>query len=112
MSHATATLPVSATPPATLEPRPWSRTAACSGKNSLFFGSAAERPETRVVRELKASLVCAGCPVLTPCRSWAREHGEFGYWGGESEQARAAAGFPPRIPRSVRRPRINPGRVA
>ena len=113
MSPSTATLPVQSAPPAKLEPRPWSRHAACTGKTSLFFGSASERPETRVVRELKASLVCATCPVLTPCRNWAREHGEYGYWGGESEDARAAAGFRTRMPRSVRRPRrIDPHRVA
>ena len=87
--------------------------AACTGKTSLFFGTAAERPETRVVRELKASLVCAACPVLNPCRAWAREHGEYGYWGGESEEARAAAGYRTRMPRSARRPRrLDPHRVA
>jgi WhiB family transcriptional regulator, redox-sensing transcriptional regulator len=93
--------------------RPWSKRAACNGKTSLFFGTPAERPEARMVRELKASLVCATCPVLTPCREWARAHGEYGYWGGESEEARAAAGFRTRMPRAVRRPRrINPHRVA
>jgi WhiB family redox-sensing transcriptional regulator len=93
--------------------RPWSRRAACTGKTVLFFGTPAERPEARVVRELKASLVCAVCPVVTPCREWAREHGEYGYWGGESEEARTAAGFRTRMPRAVRRPRrVNPHRVA
>jgi WhiB family redox-sensing transcriptional regulator len=95
------------------EARPWTRRAACAGKTSLFFAAASERPETRVVRELKASLVCASCPVATPCREWAREHREYGFWGGESEEMRAAAGFQARLPRVARRPRrINPHRVA
>jgi WhiB family redox-sensing transcriptional regulator len=93
--------------------RTWAHRAACLGKTSLFFGQAAERPEARTVRELKASLVCATCPVVTPCRAWAREHGEYGYWGGESEEARVAAGFRTRMPRAARRPRrLNPNRVA
>ena len=93
--------------------RSWSHRAACLGKTSLFFGAPAERPEARVVRELKASLVCAACPVQTPCRAWAREHGEYGYWGGESEDARVAAGFRTRMPRAQRRPRrLSPHRVA
>ena len=93
--------------------RAWADRAACVGKNNLFFGGPAERPEARTVRELKASLVCATCPVITPCRAWAREHGEYGYWGGESEEARVAAGYRTRMPRATRRPRrLKPHRVA
>jgi WhiB family transcriptional regulator, redox-sensing transcriptional regulator len=93
--------------------RTWSDRAACRGKTELFFGLPAERPEARAARELKASLVCATCPVVTPCRAWAREHGEYGYWGGESEEARVAAGFRTRMPRATRRPRrLTPHRVA
>jgi len=97
------------------EPQPWSSRAACTGQTVLFFGTPSERPEARVVRELKASLVCSACPVVAPCREWAREHGEYGYWGGESEEARVAAGFRTRMPRAARRPRrvnMNPNRVA
>lgn len=93
--------------------RTWAHRAACMGKTTLFFGQPAERPEARTVRELKASLVCATCPVLGPCRTWAREHGEYGFWGGESEEARAALGFRTRMPRATRRPRrLVPHRVA
>ena len=31
--------------------------------------------------------------MLTPCRQWARENREYGFWGGESEEERAAAGY-------------------
>jgi WhiB family redox-sensing transcriptional regulator len=99
--------------PAKADPRPWSRLAACTGKTSLFFESPAERGDARTVRELKASMVCATCPVLTACRAWARDHGEYGFWGGESEEARAQAGFRTRMPRAMRTPRrIDPNRVA
>ena len=74
-------------------PLTWTDEAACRGQNELFFAPAGERPETRAVREGKARTVCAGCPVLAPCRRWARENREYGFWGGESEEERAAAGF-------------------
>jgi|SRR4051812_23946975 WhiB family redox-sensing transcriptional regulator len=85
--------------------RPWARRAACVSKTELFFEPPSERADARLVRELKASMVCAVCPVLVSCRAWAREHGEYGYWGGESEEARAAAGFRTRMPRAQRQPR-------
>jgi WhiB family redox-sensing transcriptional regulator len=74
-------------------PLTWTVGAACQGQNDLFFAPAGERPETRNVREVKARAVCHACPVMTPCRQWARQHREYGYWGGESEEERAAAGF-------------------
>lgn len=93
--------------------RPWSRRAACLGKTALFFEPPSERADARLLRELKASMICAVCPVMMPCRAWAREHGEYGYWGGESEEARAAAGYRTRMPRAVRQTRrVDPHRVA
>jgi len=74
-------------------PLQWAEQAACRGESRLFFAPAGERPETRNVREAKARAVCANCVVLEPCRLWAREHREYGFWGGESEEERAAAGF-------------------
>ena len=67
------------------------------------------RPEARVVREAAARSVCADCPVLLECRDWAREHREYGYWGGESEEERAAAGYRVDMPvgRVARYPRGN-----
>jgi len=113
MSTSTATRPVKNRQPAKPDARPWSRRAACMGKTALFFEPPSERADARLVRELKASMICAVCPVMVPCRAWAREHGEYGYWGGESEEARAAAGFRTRMPRAVRQPRrVDPHRVA
>jgi len=48
------------------------------------------------MRERRAAVVCAGCDAKLSCRDWAREQREFGYWGGESEADRTAAGFVPR----------------
>jgi WhiB family transcriptional regulator, redox-sensing transcriptional regulator len=74
-------------------PLAWSAEAACRGRSELFFAPAGERPEARVVRESRARAICQDCPVITPCRQWARDHREYGFWGGESEEDRAAAGF-------------------
>ena len=73
----------------------WMALAACQGRTNLFFGLAGERPERRIRREARARKVCAGCPALLECRSMARRNGENGFWGGESEEDRALAGFPP-----------------
>ena len=74
----------------------WMAEAACAGRTPLFFGTPGERPERRVRREAQARKVCAGCPVLSPCRETARLNGENGFWGGENEEERAIAGFAPR----------------
>jgi WhiB family transcriptional regulator, redox-sensing transcriptional regulator len=74
---------------------PWMGEAACAGRTQLFFGLAGERPERRTRREARARKVCATCPVIAPCREMARRNGENGFWGGESEEERAAAGYAP-----------------
>jgi WhiB family redox-sensing transcriptional regulator len=74
-------------------PLAWTGTAACRGQTGLFFAPAGERPEARVVREARARTICQACPVIEPCRQWAREQREYGFWGGESEEERAAAGY-------------------
>jgi WhiB family redox-sensing transcriptional regulator len=74
---------------------PWMADALCHGRTQLFFGIAGERPERRVRREARARKLCHTCPVLPECRSMARANGENGFWGGETEEERAAAGHPP-----------------
>jgi WhiB family transcriptional regulator, redox-sensing transcriptional regulator len=95
-------------------PLTWTVGASCRGQNDLFFAPAGERPETRNVREAKARAVCTACPVMTPCRQWAREHREYGFWGAESEEERAAAGFRVDMPvgRVARYPKGNGTPVA
>src|SRR5262249_28096263 len=74
-------------------PLAWTTDAACSGQTDVFFAPAGERPETRILREARARSICRGCGVLVPCRQGARDNREYGFWGGESEEERAAAGF-------------------
>ncbi len=74
----------------------WMSQAACRGRTNLFFGIAGERPERRIRRERTARGVCDACDVVAPCRERARAGRENGFWGGESEEERAAAGYPPR----------------
>ena len=71
----------------------WMRDGACKGLTHLFFPSAAERPQARERRETAAKDVCESCTVRTDCMVFAREQHEYGFWGGESEDERHAAGF-------------------
>ncbi len=70
----------------------WVPDARCVGRTAYFFGPSGERPEARVRREANARLLCAACPAREQCRDWAREHQEYGFWGGESEAERVAVG--------------------
>ena len=76
----------------------WMERGACAGDSDLFFAPFAERPEARVRREAKARVICEECAVVTACRTYARSNLELGFWGGESESERAAAGFAPTTP--------------
>jgi WhiB family redox-sensing transcriptional regulator len=71
----------------------WMRDAACKGLTHLFFPSPAERPQARERREATARQVCRACPVNAICRDFARSQHEYGFWGGESEDERHAAGY-------------------
>ena len=71
----------------------WMRHGACKGLTHLFFPPAAERPQARTRREAAAKQVCAGCTVRVSCQDYARDNHEYGFWGGESEDERHAAGF-------------------
>jgi WhiB family transcriptional regulator, redox-sensing transcriptional regulator len=84
----------------------WTKLAACRGQTHLFFAPRAERPQARTRREALASQVCASCRALEPCREAARELHEYGFWGGESEEARHLMGFSVAAPIGIRaRPR-------
>jgi len=76
----------------------WAQRAACRGQTALFFPTHAERPGAREVREAQARTLCLACPVLEQCRARARQQHEYGFWGGETEEDRAAAGYPVALP--------------
>jgi WhiB family redox-sensing transcriptional regulator len=92
MTRASAPTRARRTPP---QPS-WFEAAKCRGKSQFFYPPANETASDRALRERYASVICASCVALDECRTWAREQREFGFWGGESEAARAAAGFVPR----------------
>lgn len=71
----------------------WMAGAACKGLTHLFFPPPAERPQARERREATAREVCASCTVRSLCRAFARDEHEYGFWGGESEDERHAAGY-------------------
>jgi WhiB family transcriptional regulator, redox-sensing transcriptional regulator len=71
----------------------WMQAAACKGLTHLFFPSSAERPQARERREATARQVCSTCSVRLSCQQFARIHHEYGFWGGESEDERHAAGY-------------------
>jgi WhiB family redox-sensing transcriptional regulator len=71
----------------------WMNDAACKGLTHLFFALPAERPQARDRRESLARRVCGSCGVSDICQSYARTNHEYGFWGGESEDERHAAGY-------------------
>lgn len=66
---------------------PGSETALCAQTDpELFFPDSGEWTASR-----RAKTVCAVCPLLTECRSWALSHPELtptGVWGGLTETER------------------------
>ncbi len=80
------------------EERPWVAEAKCVGKTHLFFAPPGERSQRRGRREALATSYCNQCLSRIACRQWARTNRESGFWGGESDEERAAAGYPPRSP--------------
>lgn len=83
----------------------WMTRGSCRGKTHVFFAPHAERPQARARREAQARVICGGCPVLGDCRAYARLHREYGFWGGESEEDRASAGYAVPWPVGVNRRR-------
>lgn len=74
----------------------WHRHGRCQGDTDLFFAPDGEAPAERRAREAIALEICTGCPVQDICRDTGREQREIGVWGGETDEERAAAGYPPR----------------
>lgn len=70
----------------------WQMHAACRGiDTSMFFHPENERGPSRVRREMRAKAVCAACPVIDNCRTWALAAREpYGVWGGLSVEEREA----------------------
>ena len=87
----------------------WADRGRCRGQDpKQFHAPFGEDAAGRLVRENDVkSRYCANCEVVDQCRDWAREHREYGVWGGESEIERAAAGFAPALSRLPRRQAVS-----
>ncbi|MEW2400711.1 WhiB family transcriptional regulator [Streptomyces sp. NPDC046862] len=68
----------------------WLRSAACVDEDpDLFFPVGSSGPALRDIAAAKR--VCARCPVISQCLSWALSSGQTtGVWGGLCEEERAA----------------------
>lgn len=79
-------------PAPTLESWQWQDKAACKDMGTAtFFHPDGERGGTRRRRAAAAKVICANCPVLEQCRSYAlAAHEPYGIWGGMTEEERAA----------------------
>ena len=69
----------------------WQREAACRGMDSSLFCDSREEPRPPTApHTLTAKAICAQCPVLAFCRTYALDSREpYGIWGGLSEAERA-----------------------
>jgi WhiB family redox-sensing transcriptional regulator len=75
----------------------WADRARCRDADPRqFYAPYGEDAIGRRTREdaVKARY-CDDCEVRTQCRDRARQHREYGLWGGESEDERADAGYAP-----------------
>lgn len=61
----------------------WMDNAACRGEDiALFY------PDTPGTRAVEAKRFCVVCPVREPCLQQALTNGEFGVWGGTTDEDR------------------------
>ena len=69
----------------------WRQSAACLGKDpELFFPIGRSGLAASQVKEAKT--VCGGCPVVSPCLTWALKAGvDHGVWGGWTAEERRAS---------------------
>ncbi|MGW7362830.1 WhiB family transcriptional regulator [Streptomyces sp. NPDC054841] len=85
---------------------PHSGPLPCTTDPDLFHpyegtGSRGRPAEERIRR---AVALCCSCPVMLACREWAREQGEYGVWGAETDAERTEAGYRSRVPGTDPRP--------
>ena len=72
-----------------INPQDWRHLAACRGKDpELWFPIGETGPAVAQAEEAKA--VCAGCPVVEQCLTWALDNDVQGIWGGLDEKERRA----------------------
>lgn len=75
----------------------WHQHALCSDKPQEWFfggeeqeGKKRHRPTLNMAEVRRAQMICAQCPVMQECLTWALvRHEEFGIWGGTTGRDRA-----------------------
>ncbi len=78
----------------------WQVHAACRGMSvDLFYNGDNERGARKRQRDSTAKAICANCPVMTQCLTWALSVGEpNGVWGGLTTAERRDLGNDERLP--------------
>ncbi len=65
----------------------WQTQAVCIGMvTEGFFPTGTTGPALDQIAQAKT--ICKGCPVIQQCLNWAIHHGEYGIWGGKTEDER------------------------
>ncbi|PSJ29573.1 hypothetical protein B7P34_06810 [Streptosporangium nondiastaticum] len=81
--------PIKITPPPYV-PRSNEYRVPCATAPALFFPpDRQELPKEYAERVAAAKEVCSGCAIRSTCGAWAREHREWGIWGGRTEAEHA-----------------------
>ncbi|SEG87319.1 WhiB family transcriptional regulator, redox-sensing transcriptional regulator [Actinacidiphila yanglinensis] len=65
----------------------WRKQAQCRGEDPELFFPVSSAGSGMMQTE-KAKSVCRRCPVREQCLEWALENGQYGVWGGLSEDER------------------------
>lgn len=87
----------------------WRARAACRDVDPELFFPTAAAGLALAAEEGRALTVCAGCPVLAACRTWAIAEQPHGVAGGLTEdERRRARRAAPRSRRVERRPAVMP----
>lgn len=83
-----------------IAPRFLSTTATpCAAKPELFHPDEGRNGTQASADRITAAInTCLNCPLMLPCRDWARDHREYGIWGAETDEDRTRAGYRPKIP--------------
>ena len=71
----------------------WMRRRGLQGSHAPVLPVVRRAPPGRERREATARQVCATCAVQLHLPEFARGNHEYGFWGGESEDERHAAGY-------------------
>ncbi|GAA0423734.1 WhiB family transcriptional regulator [Streptomyces luteireticuli] len=73
--------------PPSYVPRSEDARLPCVDAPELFFDpDHTERRAERRARIAAARVLCAACPIRATCADWAREHREWGIWGGRTAE--------------------------